>query len=48
MARENISRVLCEKVEEGRFTLEQAKALANMLLRENARAVFSALQSSSN
>ena len=36
MARREIARVLCEKVEEGRFGEEYAAQVARMLLRENA------------
>jgi hypothetical protein len=41
IARENISRVLMEKVEEGSFTKEQAISLARKLLRDNAYEFFS-------
>ncbi len=40
MARSNISRVLRSKVDEGTFSEEEAKRLAQMLLRENALRVF--------
>ena len=36
IARREIARVLCEKIEEGRFTEEYAIKVANMILRENA------------
>ena len=36
IARREIARVLCQKVEEGRFTEDYALALGHMLLRENA------------
>ncbi len=36
MARREITRVLCEKVEEGRFTEDQALTVARQLLRDNA------------
>ncbi len=36
LARQEISRVLCEKVEEGRFSEEYALKVGKMLLRENA------------
>ncbi len=36
MARREISRVLCEKIEEGRFSEEYALEVANMVLRDNA------------
>ncbi len=40
IARENIARVLTEKVEEGSFTEEQAVYLARKLLRDNAYEFF--------
>jgi len=40
IARENIARVLIEKVEEGYFTEEQAVRLAQKLLRDNAHEFF--------
>jgi len=40
MARENIARVLTEKVEEDYFTEQEATKLATMLLRENACKLF--------
>ena len=40
IARENIERVLVEKVEEGSFTEEQTYRLAQKLLRENANEFF--------
>ncbi|MHB9106902.1 MAG: amidohydrolase family protein [Armatimonadota bacterium] len=40
MARREITRVLCEKVEEGRFTEEYALEVARLLLRDNALANF--------
>ena len=40
IARENIARVLTEKVEEGSFTEEQAVYLAQKLLRDNAHEFF--------
>ena len=36
MTRREITRVLCEKVEEGRFTEEDALRVGTMLLRDNA------------
>lgn len=36
IARREMTRVLCEKVEEGRFTEEEALQIGTMLLRENA------------
>jgi glucuronate isomerase len=36
MARREIARVLCEKVEEGRFSEDYAQRVGNMLLRDNA------------
>jgi hypothetical protein len=41
IARENISRVLVEKIEEGSFTQKQAVILAQKLLRDNAYGFFS-------
>ena len=41
MCRQVVTRVLSEKVGEGSFTLEQAKRTATMLLRDNARTLFS-------
>jgi len=40
IARREITRVLCEKVEEGRFTEDYAVRVGKMLLRENAIANF--------
>lgn len=40
MARREIARVLCEKVEEGRFTEDYAARVGRMLLRENAMETF--------
>lgn len=40
IARREIARVLCEKVEEGRFTEEQAVEIGGALLRDNAIANF--------
>ncbi len=40
IARENVAKVLTEKVEEGCFSEEYAKYLANRLLRENVRELF--------
>jgi hypothetical protein len=40
IARENIARVLTEKVEEGSFTEEQAITLSQKLLRDNAHNLF--------
>ncbi|MEM3047327.1 MAG: amidohydrolase family protein, partial [Candidatus Bathyarchaeia archaeon] len=41
MARENVARVLAEKVEEGAFTEAQAVRYAEMILRTNAQRLFS-------
>lgn len=40
LARENVARVLTEKVEEGAFTEKQAMYLAQRLLRDNARELY--------
>jgi hypothetical protein len=40
MARREITRVLCEKVEDGRFSEDYAVQVARMLLRDNAIAHF--------
>jgi len=40
IARENIARVLVEKVDDGDYTMEQAKKYASWLLRENALRLF--------
>jgi hypothetical protein len=40
VARREIPRVLCEKVEEGRFTEEYALEVGRMILRDNAIANF--------
>lgn len=48
IARENISRVLTEKVEEGSLTEKQAVHLAQKLLRDNAYEFFFSKKSSSS
>jgi len=40
IAKREITRVLCEKVEEGRFTEEYAIKVATTLLRDNAKENF--------
>ncbi|MEM3003864.1 MAG: amidohydrolase family protein [Candidatus Bathyarchaeia archaeon] len=40
IARDNIARVLTQKVEDGDLKLEEAKALARKILRENAKELF--------
>ena len=40
IARENVAMVLAGKVERGYFSIEEAKEVADMLLRENAREFF--------
>lgn len=40
LARENVARVLAEKVTEGYFTLDEANQIAKMILRENAKQFF--------
>jgi len=40
IARENITRVLTKKVDEGDYSLEQAKKYASWILRENPRRLF--------
>ena len=44
IARREIARVLCEKVEEGRFTEDYASDVGRMLLRENAERNFDLVQ----
>lgn len=39
-ARQNVTKVLADKVDDGYFTLDEAKNVANMILRENANEFF--------
>ncbi|TRO54721.1 amidohydrolase [Candidatus Bathyarchaeota archaeon] len=41
IARENISKVLAEKVDDGDYTVEEAKKYASWMLRENPKRLFS-------
>ncbi len=40
LARENVAQVLAEKVDNGYFSLEEAKSIANRILRDNANEFF--------
>ncbi len=44
IARREITRVLCDKIEEGRFSEDQARTAARMLLRDNALENFGLLE----
>jgi len=44
MARRNISKVLRSKIDEGRFSEDEAKKIARMILRDNALEVFKKVQ----
>lgn len=40
IARENVARVLADKIDEGYFTLQEARHVADLILRENANEFF--------